>query len=332
MTANPRRAGRWVDCRTRFGPRLTLRVLALLLPLATAACATARPAPAPQEAPRPVRSETQGKRPYDRVVTPDAISDHGLFTVHRTGDKFLFEIPDSLFGRDMLLISRIAAVPANLGAYIPAGYAAHQQVVRWERIGDRVLLRRLSYEQVADESEPIAASVMVNNFAPIVRTFGVQAEGPGGRSAVIDVTGLFKDDVPAISGLSQQQRTQFGVRRLDDSRTFINYVRSYPLNVEVRHTLTFDASRPPSSANTGTISMEMNQSMVLLPKEPMRPRFADSRVGYFSIERVNFGLSEQKAATERFIRRWRLEPKDPDAYARGELVEPIKPIVYYLDP
>src|SRR5690606_33576083 len=76
----------------------------------------------------------------------------------------------------------------------------------------------------------------------------------------------------------------------------------------------------------------MNQSMVLLPKEPMRPRFADSRVGYFSIERVNFGLSEQKAATERFIRRWRLEPKDPDAYARGELVEPIKPIVYYLDP
>jgi len=265
-------------------------------------------------------------------VTPDAISDHGLFTVHRTGDKFLFEIPDSLFGRDMLLISRIAAVPANLGAYIPAGYAAHQQVVRWERIGDRVLLRRLSYEQVADESEPIAASVMVNNFAPIVRTFGVQAEGPGGRSAVIDVTGLFKDDVPAISGLSQQQRTQFGVRRLDDSRTFINYVRSYPLNVEVRHTLTFDASRPPSSANTGTISMEMNQSMVLLPKEPMRPRFADSRVGYFSIERVNFGLSEQKAATERFIRRWRLEPKDPDAYARGELVEPIKPIVYYLDP
>ena len=119
---------------------------------------------------------------------------------------------------------------------------------------------------------------------------------------------------------------------MDGDRSFINYARSYPLNVDVRHTITYEAGAPPSDAKTGTISMEMHQSMVLLPEHPMRPRYADTRVGFFSVSRVNFGLDEQKAATQTFIRRWRLEPSDPAAYARGELVDPVKPIVYYVDP
>ena len=109
-------------------------------------------------------------------------------------------------------------------------------------------------------------------------------------------------------------------------------MRSFPLNVNVRHTLTYDAGAPPAGAQTGTISMEMHQSMVLLPAEPMMARHADDRVGFFTVQRVNFGLDEQKAATETFVRRWRLEPSDPEAYARGELVDPVKPIVYYVDP
>ncbi|MBL8984163.1 MAG: zinc-dependent metalloprotease, partial [Gemmatimonadetes bacterium] len=122
------------------------------------------------------------------------------------------------------------------------------------------------------------------------------------------------------------------MRRLDPARSYINTVRSFPLNVEVRHTQTFDAGEPPSDRDASTISVEMRQSLVLLPREPMRPRYADERIGFFSVERVNYGLDEQKAATQTFIRRWRLEPKDPAAYARGELVEPVKPIIYYLDP
>ena len=109
-------------------------------------------------------------------------------------------------------------------------------------------------------------------------------------------------------------------------------VRAFPINVEVRHVQTFDASDPPGDRTGGTISLEMRQSIILLPKVPMRPRNFDPRVGYFTVDRVNYGLDEQKAATETFITRWRLEPKDPAAYARGELVEPIKPIVYYIDP
>lgn len=201
----------------------------------------------------------------------------------------------------------------------------------WERRGDRVLLRKHSYDQVAADSTAIALSVSANNLAPIIASFPVAANAPGG-GVVVDVTEFYKGDTPAISGLDPARRRTYGVRRLDPDRSFINSVRAYPMNVEVRHTQTFDATTPPSDAHIGAVTLEMNQSLVLLPRAPMRPRYADERVGYFSIRQVNFGRTDQKAPEQQFIRRWRLEPKDPAAYARGELVEPVKPIVYYLDP
>ena len=164
-----------------------------------------------------------------------------------------------------------------------------------------------------------------------MQAFG-RANGRDSATVVVDVTDFFAGDTPGIGGLTAAQRRQYQVRRLDPARSFVSTVRSFPMNVEVRHTQTFEAAEPPSDRSGGTLTLEMRQSLVLLPKVPMRPRYADARVGFFSVDRVNYGLDEQKAATERFIRRWRLEPKDTAAYARGELVEPVKPIVYYLDP
>jgi hypothetical protein len=265
-------------------------------------------------------------------VPAEAVTDGGLFTVHRVGETVLFEVADSLLGRDLLLISRIAGVPANMGGFLSAGTSINEQLVRLERVGDRVLLRKHGTQAVADDALPIAQSVISNNFAPILASFPIEAVGPDSSTSVLDVTSFFEGDTPALSGLRPAQRRQYQVRRLDGSRSFIQYVRSYPQNVNVRHTLTYEAGEPPADAQTSTISMEMNQSLVLLPEEPMRPRHADARVGFFSLSRVNYGLDEQKAATETFIRRWRLEPEDPTAYARGELVDPVKPIVYYVDP
>jgi hypothetical protein len=266
------------------------------------------------------------------VVPVGARTDSGLFAVHHVDHKLLFEIPDSLLGREMLLISRIAGVPSDMGGFLSAGTSVNEQLVRWERVEDRILLRREGTRAVADEELPIWRSVAANNFAPVLAAFPVEAIGPDSASTVVDVTDFYSGDTPAISGLSPAQRREYQVRRLDPARSYIEYGRSYPQNVNVRHVLTYEAGEPPSAEETGTISMEMNQSLVLLPAEPMRPRYADERAGFFSIERINYGLDEQKAATQRFIRRWRLEPKDPAAYARGELVEPVKPIVYYVDP
>ncbi|NNF14790.1 MAG: zinc-dependent metalloprotease [Gemmatimonadetes bacterium] len=269
---------------------------------------------------------------YTDVITDEAETDAGLFDVHRVGETFFFEIPDSLLGRDMLLVSRIGKVPVGFPGFQPAGVKTGEQVLRWERRGDRVLLRSISYANVAPDSLAIAISVEANNFAPIIGAFDIEVAGEDGSSSVIDVTSFYQSDTPALTGLSASLRSEYEVRGLDADRSFINYARSFPLNVDVRHTMTYNAADPPAQARSGTISMEMHQSMILLPEEPLRPRFADSRVGWFSITRTNFGLDEQKAADETFIRRWRLEPSDPERYFRGELVDPVKPIVYYIDP
>jgi Met-zincin/Domain of unknown function (DUF5117)/Domain of unknown function (DUF5118) len=310
-------------------------LLPLLLLAPLAACGVlgggAAAQPQPQRPPQEERNRS-GPRPFDEVIPANTPADSGLFTVYRKSDSLFFQIPDTLLRREMLLISRIARVPAEFGGFAPAGVEVESQVVTFERMGDRLLLRKHSYEQIADDTAAIAVSVVSNNLPPIIASFPIRAVGPDAASVVIDVTEFYRGDTPAISGLSAQQRQQYNVRRLDPTRSFIDYARSYPENVEVRHTQTFEAGNPPSNARTGSMSLEMNQSLVVLPEEPMRPRYADPRVGFFSIERVNFGLPEQKAATQTFIRRWRLEPSDPAAYARGELVEPVEPIVYWLDP
>lgn len=314
-------------------PWRTLLPLLVALPLALSSCGgTPTPAqPTPERPARPAAQE-DGPQAYSDVVTSEAVSDSGLFVVHEQHGDYLFEIPDTLLGSDMLLISRIAGVPPGLGGFFPAGVARGRQLVRWERHDDQILLRRYETGLVAADSLPIYESVQSNNFAPIIASFEIEARSEADDASVVDVTDFFAGDTPSLSGLSANQRRNYQVRRLDGGRSFVQYMRSFPLNVNVRHTLTYDAGAPPASAQTGTISMEMHQSLVLLPTQPMMPRVADERLGYFTVQRVNFGLDEQMAATERFIRRWRLEPSDPAAYARGEVVDPVKPIVYYVDP
>ncbi|NNE71663.1 MAG: zinc-dependent metalloprotease [Rhodothermales bacterium] len=268
---------------------------------------------------------------YGDVITDDAISDEGIITVHRVDDDYFFEVPEDVVGREMLLVSRISKTPANLSGFINGGSKVNEQVVRLERRENQLLLRRMAFSSVAPDSLPVAFSVEANNFEPILMAFDIEALSPDSSGYVIEVGDLFESDVPALSGLSSGQRTRFRVRRLDGSRSFINEMKSFPQNVNVRHTMTYEAGEPPSNGDTGTISMEMYQSMILLP-EPMMPRLTDPRVGFFSVRQVDFSLDELKAGTRSYIRRWRLEPKDPEAYLRGELVEPVKPIVYYLDP
>ncbi|MGH7665625.1 MAG: zinc-dependent metalloprotease [Gemmatimonadaceae bacterium] len=295
--------------------------------------ATAQQAPAAApEQPSSQRQQRREPRPYAKVITASAITDSGGITVHRVDDKWFFEVPDSLTGRDMLLVSRIAGVPANFGGFLSAGTSLEERVVRWERTADRVILRSLSFDAFAADSLPIALSVQSNNVGAILAAFPIEAFTDDSTSVVVDVTEFFGGDTPGIGGLSAEQRKTYQVKRLDPARSFIVSTRSFPLNVEVRHTQTFEAGAPPSDRSSGAISLEMSQSLVLLPQDPMRPRYADERIGFFTVSRVNYGLDEQKAASQTFIRRWRLEPKDPAAYARGELVEPVKPIVYYIDP
>ncbi|MAC06447.1 MAG: zinc-dependent metalloprotease [Balneola sp.] len=269
---------------------------------------------------------------FSEVITKDAKTDEGLFNVHKVDDKYYFEIPNEMLEREMLLVSRVAGSVQNLSFGGAGQKARGQQVVRWQRKENNILLRHVSYSSVANEDDPIYKSVQNNNFEPVVYSFKIEANNEDTTGVVVDVTSLYTSDVALISGLSSFQRRNFQVRRLDGSRSFVEKMSSYPENIEVRHVLTYDAGSPPDNGSTNTISLEMNQSMILLPAEPAQPRNWDQRVGYFSIGQYDYSSEEHRAATNRFITRYKLVPKDKEAYLRGELVEPEEQIVYYLDP
>jgi hypothetical protein len=274
------------------------------------------------------RGQKGGIQPYSKVITSKAETDDGLFDVHKIDDSYFYEIPNELLDREMLMVSRIAKTATNLGY---GGEKLNTQTVRWQRKGDKILLRTVSYQNTANDTLPVFQSVQNSNFEPIVYSFPIKALSKDTSGVVIEVTDLFTKDVPVL-GLDQNSRRRYGVRRLDGDRTFMEHIHSYPKNIEVRAVLTYNATNPPSNESTNSISLEVNHSMVVLPEEPMRVRNYDPRVGFFSVNQTDYGTNTQQAKQKNYITRYKLVPKDIEAYKRGELVEPVEPIVYYIDP
>ena len=270
-------------------------------------------------------------QPYSKVITKDAKSDEGLFTVHKLKENYFYEIPDSLFNREMLMVTRIAKTATNIGF---GGGKQNTQVLRWEKKDKQVLLRVVSHQIYAADSLPIHEAVVNSNFEPILYSFPIKAfkKDSIANNTVIDVTELFNKDVKAL-GFPESRRKSYKISRLDEKRSYIDTIRSYPLNVEARHIKTYNAGAPPSNSSTGSISLMMSNSMILLPKEPMKRRYFDQRVGWFARGQVDYGQDAQKSKTLTYLDRWRLEVKDEDKakFERGELVEPKKQIVYYID-
>ncbi|MDG5489937.1 zinc-dependent metalloprotease [Psychroserpens sp. SPM9] len=268
-------------------------------------------------------------KPYNKVITKDAKSDAGLFTVHSLDDKFYYEIPDSLFDREMLMVTRISKTASGLGF---GGGKQNEQVLRWEKKGKKVIARVVSYNVTAADSLPVNEAVKNSNFEPVLYTFPIQAFSKDSTSTVIDATPLFEKDVKSL-GLPQFRRTPYRVTRLESDKSFIESIKSYPRNIEARHVKTYAAGRPPSNSSTGTISIEINNSMILLPDTPMKRRYFDERVGWFTSSTTDYGQEDQKSKSLTYLDRWRLEVRDEDIakFNRGELVVPKKQIVYYID-
>ena len=268
---------------------------------------------------------------YEKVITKDAKTDKGLFDVHIVEDNHYYEIPDSLFNKEMLMVSRISKTATGIGF---GGGKINTKVLKWEKLPKKVLLRVVSYDIVAADSLPVSEAVVNSNFEPVLYSFDIKAfkKDSLNPATVIQVNDLFEKDVNAL-GMPEHYRKEYKVSRLDDSRSYISTLKSYPLNIEARHVKTYVASNPPSNESLGSISIEINNSMILLPEEPMKRRYFDKRVGWFARGQVDYGLDAQESKTVRFLDRWRLEVKDEDIekFKNGELVEPKKPIVYYVD-
>lgn len=278
------------------------------------------------EKPKPKKGDL---KPYDEIITEDAVSDSGLFTVHKIDADFFYEISDSLFDKEMLMVTRISKTASGIGF---GGGKQNTQVLRWQKKDKKVLLRVVSYEVFAADSLPVHQAVVNSNFEPVLYTFPVETISKDSTATVINVTELFDKDVKAL-GLPSFRRKQYKVTRLESNKSFIESIKSYPKNIEARHVKTYAASNAPSNSSTGAISIEINNSMILLPENPMKRRYFDERVGWFTRGQVDYGLEDQRSRELTYLDRWRLEVKDEDIqkFKAGELVEPKKQIVYYID-
>ena len=276
--------------------------------------------------PKPKKGDIQ---PYADVITKEAQSDEGLFTVHKIDDSFFYEIPDILFEKEMLMVTRISKTASGLGF---GGGKQNTQVLRWQKKDKKVVLRVVSYEVFAADSLPVHEAVVNSNFEPVLYTFPIKAFSVDSTATVIEVTDLFNKDVKAL-GLPSRSRKRYKVSRLESEKSFIESVKSYPKNIEARHVKTYAASEAPSNSSTGTISIEINNSMILLPENLMKRRYFDKRVGWFARGQVDYGLEDHRSKEVTFLDRWRLEVKEEDLekFKAGELVEPKKQIVYYVD-
>lgn len=276
-------------------------------------------------------------RYYRNVIKSHAITREGLFTVHRVDDKYFFEIPDSLLKRDLLVVSRIAQGAAGI-RHGYTGYAGDQighTIIRFEKGPDHNLfLRRISYEEnISDSTKSMFDAVMRSNLQPLAASFGISAYNPSAQSSVIDITDYLNGDNDILF-FSPSMKKNMRVGRLMQNMCYIKDVSSFPLNVEVRTIKTYTQSGSSSETNGSTFTLELNTSIVLLPKKPMRKRLADRRIGYFTEGYTDYDANPQGVEVVNYIKRWRLEirPEDIDRYKEGELVEPIKPIVFYIDP
>lgn len=271
-------------------------------------------------------------RNYYNLMRNRQVLRKGLFSVHKVADNYYFEIPDSILGRDLLVVARIAQGAAGVRPGY-TGYAGDQigsTIIRFEKgPGHKLFLRRITYEeQAGDTTDAMYHAVIRSNLQPLVAAFGIGAYSPNGRGSVIDVTSYINGDND-IFFFNAATRKSMRVGSLQSNMCYIQDISAFPMNVEIRTIKTYTQSNSRS-----TFTMELNTSIVLLPEVPMRKRLADKRVGYFTERYTDYDANPQGVKVVSFIKRWRLEPKpeDIERYKRGELVEPKKPIVYYIDP
>lgn len=293
------------------------------------------------------RTATAAPRPYAEVITAKAVTDKGMFTVHKVEDKHYFELPDSMLMRDILVVNRVSKAPAGLpGSTLSyAGDQLSQKVVRFEKgPSHKIFLRTLSYADYAkDSTSPMFRSVNNSNLQPISAAFDIKAYTKDSGAYVIETTELLNGD-NEVFYLPGSLKSSARIGALQADRSYVTSVASFPTNVEVKAVKTYAMTQLPSAgglagliANAGTppnITTELNSSWLLLPAKPMQARYFDPRVGYFEVGYTDYDLNPQGIKSVSMIKRWRLEPRaeDMERYRRGELVEPAKPIVFYIDP
>lgn len=288
-------------------------------------------------------------QPYEKVITGKAKTMNGFFKVHYVEGKYFIEIPDSLFGRDILIVNRIVKAPADMQKRkvgYPGDYIS-DEVIRFEKgRGNKLFVREISYLEHSSDTLGMYQAVLNSNVQPIVATFPLKSvrKEAGTNNYVVDMTDYIRKDNEMFS-FTSRIKDNVGAGSMVDDASYIDTLKAFPKNIEIRTVRTYQRKKSMATGlekllaalfatSTSPLTYELNSSMLLLPKEPMKSRMHDDRVGYFAVSYKDFDENPQGVEYKAKITRWRLEPKEEDVekYLRGELVEPKKPIIIYIDP
>ncbi|WP_421940480.1 zinc-dependent metalloprotease [Pedobacter sp.] len=273
-------------------------------------------------------------RPYSEIVTAKAVTQKGLFTVHKVNDKYFFEIPNQLLKKEILAVNRLSKSTPGAGNY--GGEEVSSRIIYWDLGPNNKLFLKVSATvSIADSSDMISKAVASSNLNPIMAAFPIKAKSKDSSGVVIDVTDFLISETPLLS-FNGENKKSYGLGPQVADRSYVESVKSFPINTEVKSIRTYTAvgGNLPAVSEAGAITLGMNTSFIKLPENPLRKRIYDPRVGFFASANILYKDNQQKVEQEAFIHRWRLEPKaeDLEKFRRGELVEPQKQIVYYIDP
>ncbi len=316
-------------------------IAAVAVMITAGMCVFAQPKPG-----RAGKSDSEKKEEAEKPA-PELKVTPGMFGVAHNEKDWYFDIPDSLLGRRILAVTRYVSNTPGSSQY--GGEEVTESMVYWEKASNGNLLLRVDALTIqADEGQEIEKAVKVSSENPIIASFKPESKSSPGCTRV-KVTSLFEGDNQAFS-LSSMSKRSMNLGGIKGDASFIESIRTYPINTEVTVTKTYTYNQPtpgaggaggpartqslPAGREAGTVTLVLNTSMVLLPEKPMQPRLFDARVGYFADGYSKFTDDQQGVENVRFITRWRLEarPEDVEKQKRGELVEPVKPIIYYIDP
>ena len=275
-------------------------------------------------------SQTKKNKLSIDSITVQMKKSEGLINTFLKNNKLYFEINNSVLNKELLMVTRFSQFPGDYSSYVNAGSKTAENIISFKLKDNKIVLEKLAYTNEASDQDPIQISVIKNNFPPILAVFKI--ENKEKDRFLIDVSSYFMNDSPGFNLIRKSDKESFKIGSVDKERSFIDNANSFLNNTEIKNTLTYSANNLPRSNKSKTLSFQINHSIILLPDTLMQVRFLDKRIGWFSLKKIDYSSDKLKSDEFNIIRRWRLEPKDIDAYNNGELTEPIKPIIYYLDP
>ncbi len=275
--------------------------------------------------------EKKDEKAYDKVITKEAKTKKGLITLHMVKGTFYMEIPVNLMGKPMLFAGRVAGISDNKDV-IAGQMPQDPMLVEWSCDEGKVYLHQMISQAVCDKDESIASSLERNNLKPVIRAFPIKAFSKDSSAMVIDATKLFCADEKPVSPFipASPFDALFGVKKMKgtfkaDLSSILDF-KAFPQNISVKSRVAYTVNGTPFTA-------VVHLSMIQLPEEPMRPRLLDPRMGYFADRKIQYSTDKDQSEKIAYVNRWRLEPKpeDLERYKQGEMVEPAKPIVFYVD-